>query len=247
MRKKSSNSVPTHLLSIVSGFFLGISLFRAPSWACGVLRSDLAPLWAAAGAGFLAAAATVWAVVVALRGGKQAIEAERALRDEENRLVLVERKRQARCVASAFFSCIHGVALSVEGWRLLIMDKKMPTKDLMQMVANFPMHTLNTFVSRVELFDEEDARRLGRVYGHMSDAVEQARDNICKVDTWDARMATKQRGLFKDLIDSMVDPSIDAYESIKSLFDETWMIDPREAGREYYKDTIQELKNSGKI
>lgn len=65
------------IVALLSGVFIGYLIFRMPQFACGSLQSDIAAQWLAAVGGLLAAAATIWAVLVAIANSNRTLKVAR--------------------------------------------------------------------------------------------------------------------------------------------------------------------------
>ena len=236
----------THAGALLLGLLLGCAIFRLPQFACSPFRTDRFALYLASVGSILAAGATVWAVIVAMRGGKNAIATERQLRDEEVANIALDRKRRAQTISIAFLSLMQSIATNVEGWRLMADDDRFELDMLMESIEPSAMEPFEALVSKLDLFDESEARAVGRLYGKMADLVDQVKLNMRNLPVWDPAMKAKQRSLFKGMINGLSEPSLDAYRVLNNFSGENDPADPILDGQAWYQDGLAEVESAKK-
>jgi hypothetical protein len=233
----------THAGALLLGLLLGCAIFRLPQFACGPFRSDGFALYLAGIGSILAAVATVWAVRVAVRGGKNAIKTERQLRADEVANAASDRKRRAQTISIAFLSLMQSIATNVECWRLMADDGRFELDMLMESIEPSAMEPFEALVSKLDLFEESEARAVGRLYGKMADLVDQVKLNMRNLPVWNSAMKARQRSIFKRMIDNLRAPSIDAYRVLNKFSGENNPADPISDGQAWYRACLEEIES----
>jgi len=231
----------THAGALLLGLLLGCAIFRLPQFACGPFNTDRFALYLAGVGSILAAGITVWAVIVAMRGGRNAIATERQLRNEEIENAICDRKRRAKTISIAFLSLMQSIATNVEGWRLMFNEPRFKLDMLMESIDRSTMEPFEALVSRLELFDESEARVVGRLYGLMADLVDQVKLNMENLLVWDDAMMKRQRSQFKLMVDGLSAPSLDAYRVMNTFSGENNPSDPIADGRAWFEECLSQI------
>jgi len=207
----------SHACACVVGIGAGAALFRLPEWACGPLRWDLLPVWAAATAGFLAAASTVWAVVVAMRGGRDAIAAAHQLRlaDSEDR----ERRRkgQAAVVAAVAVPSIYSLCATFAMMRPMLKDLRFPLSELYTYASNIVISNFDQIEARIDLFTHADAVAFALATAAARGIANNARANVGRMEGWTAKTTESGRADLLSMVISAAEQATVAYEKASAL------------------------------
>ncbi|WP_333679934.1 hypothetical protein [Dyella sp.] len=227
--------------AVLLGYWAGWATFRLPVYACGPFNSDRFALWAAAIAGSAAAGATYYAARIALSGGKEAIENERSLRDQEAQQVEEERKRKAANVAHLIVPSLYELAFGVVFWHRLAGDSRFTTSLVSKYMLSFNLDTLNAAAEKVDLLDAVAARNFSIILGlarNLHDQMAALQPEIVLPDN--AHMTIVREGIARATAE-MRDNAVNVYLFFKQLAgDMSPMEYPRErAEREYERLAAQ--------
>ena len=222
----------THVAALTVGLWVGVSLFRLPTFACGPFNNETFASWLSGIGGCLAAIAAFLAARIALQ-----------INQANQKASETERCRKARTIATAFLTLMQSIVINVEAWSMMAADKRYPLKAIMQCVEPFSLQPLETLVSKLELFDEQEALLIGRVYGKLSDLVDQVRLNIGNADIWDPEFTMKvQHPLYKKLIDDLKHPCNEAYDALNKFSGENLVEDLKDIATQFFNDCTKELE-----
>lgn len=189
----NARSVVMTWSSFISGALASYLVFRLPQWACGPFRADKAAEWSAVVVGFVAALATIWAVIVALRGGRQAIASERALRDEEHQRADDLRKKRARVLAGLAALPTYSIAAHCAEWRRMLSDPRFGTEQVMKFIVNVDTRTLDVVAAGSESFEYDAGLRILRFHSAFLSLQQLCTVNIPMVKGWDRHVEERNR------------------------------------------------------
>jgi hypothetical protein len=235
---KWSTAWTIHLVCLAAGILIGYCFFYLPDWACGLLRDDLAPLWAAAVAGLLAAIATFAAVIAALRTGRDAINAERDLRRQEVSAAAEERMQTHKAIAALYAPALYNLSFSAARWMYMCDDKRLSFVEVINQIRSNRMEHLGAAVPAIEKLPPKYSLAFGEALVKISTLINQAGHFEPQMRHWDDAMIDQQRKNVRGLVTGIKE---DAYEAWK-LYEELAAIsdgveeDPLTAAERLYKD-----------
>jgi hypothetical protein len=209
--------IATALSSASIGAWICWFVFRAPQWACGPFNQDRAALWAAGVGAILAAGATLWAVVVAINGGKRAIENERSLRNEELAHTENLRHRSQAIIAAFMVPSLYELAFESCLWIRLIDDHRYDLATILKFINKFSLDTLNAVIEKLEILDTEGAQHFGLTYGLIKNISNQSTHMAPEISSRDAASQQNSRGDIRVLVEQLQPSAVQTFNYFEKL------------------------------
>jgi len=229
----SFKRVISHAGACVLGLVAGAAIFRLPSWACGPLRWDLLPVWGAA-------VATFWAVVVALRGGRQAIENAKYLREQDVEHAGTRRKEQAAVVAAIAVPIFYNLATISFLVEHMLEDARFDLDEIYTVSLTIPSSSFSQIESRLDLFEHADAVAFALSTANASVLVNAVKLNLEIKRDWNSSTTKFARADNLQLVRSVAKYALTAYERASTLARMSADVaSPREKGRESFEERVR--------
>ncbi|RUL66011.1 hypothetical protein EKH79_04765 [Dyella dinghuensis] len=213
----------THIGACAIGILIGCAVFHLPQFACGPFRTEQFPIWLAGIGGIAAAIATFQAAWAALHSAS--IERTDKVR---------ELKLKQQAIASAYLNPIYVLASNGEAWKILAKDSRITLYNLARRLAIYDTSMLDSLLSKIDIFDANEARIFGQAYTMINFLSLQAKAIYEEIPKWPDPKKQQQRDFLVSELTDLADYARHAWLAFNKLGeDQPPLKDPVVHGQEY--------------